>query len=214
MRCNTVEYTVFGQGIDMAEYGERTTMPDMPRVLLLGDSIRMSYQPHVTRLLDGRAEVVGPADNCQYSLYTLSSLDRWIGDLGCPDIVHWNNGIHDSGHNPARSPVQIPIEMYRANLEFILNRLTALTPEVIWATTTPVHPDRPFRHSEWSWRNDEIDQYNDVARELMESHGVPINDLHTLVWSNVSGFLSEDQLHLSEAGQEACANAVADTLRR
>ena len=187
-------------------------MSDIPSVLLLGDSIRMSYQPHVARLLDGTAKVVGPADNCQYSLYTLSSLNRWIGELGQPDIVHWNNGIHDSGHNPARSPVQIPIDMYRANLEFILDQLTALTPNIIWATITPVHPDRPFRDTEWSWRNEEIDQYNDVARELMESMGVRINDLHALVWSNVSGFLSEDQLHLSATGQEACARAVASAV--
>ena len=172
----------------------------------------MSYQPHVARLLDGRAEVVGPADNCQYSLFTLSSLDRWIGELGEPDIVHWNNGIHDSGHNPARSPVQIPIDMYRANLDFILARLTALTPNVIWATITPIHPDRPFRDTEWAWRNEEIDQYNNVARELMTNRGIPINDLHMLVWKNVSEFLSEDQLHLSEAGQKACAKAVTESV--
>lgn len=187
-------------------------MPDIPTLLLLGDSIRMSYQPLVAHLLEGRAEVVGPADNCQYSLYTLSSLDRWIGEFGQPDIVHWNNGIHDSGHNPNRCPVQIPIEMYRANLEFILGRLTAMTPNLIWATITPVHPDRPLRDTEWSWRNEEIDRYNDVARELMESRNVPIDDLHALVWSNVAEFLSEDQLHLSEAGQAACAQAVVESV--
>ena len=187
-------------------------MADTPKLLLLGDSIRMSYQPHVARLLDGKAEVVGPTDNCQYSLYTLSSLDRWIGALGEPEIVHWNNGIHDCGRNPARSPVQIPIDMYRDNLEFILNRLTVLTSRVIWATITPVHPDRPSRDTEWSWSNDEIDHYNKVARDLMESRGVPVNDLHALVWDNLSEFLSEDQLHLSEAGQKACAELVADSV--
>ena len=187
-------------------------MPDVPKVLLLGDSIRMSYQPHVARLLDDRAQVVGPADNCQYSLYTLSSLGRWIGELGEPDIIHWNNGIHDSGHNPARSPIQIPIDMYRENLEFILAHLTALTPRVIWATITPVHPDRPFRNTEWAWRNEEINQYNNVARELMTSRSIPINDLHTLIWNNLPEFLSEDQLHLSESGQQACAKAVAESV--
>ena len=187
-------------------------MPDLPQILLLGDSIRMSYQPNVARLLDGKAVVVGPADNCQYSLFTLSSIDRWIGQLGSPDLVHWNNGIHDVGYNPDRSPVQMPIDMYRANLEFILERLTALTPSVIWATMTPVHPDRPFRDSEWSWRNEEIDQYNEVARELMQSRHVPINDLHALVWADVSTLLSEDQLHLSEAGQSACAEAVVNAV--
>ena len=172
----------------------------------------MSYQPHVVRLLDGRAEVVGPADNCQFSLYTLCSLDRWIKELGQPDIVHWNNGIHDAGHNPARSPVQIPIAMYRANLAFILDHLIALTPKVIWATSTPVHPDRPFCDTVWSWRNEEIDRYNDVARSLIEGRGVPINDLHSLVSCDLSGFLSEDQLHLSEVGQVACATAVVNSV--
>lgn len=184
------------------------TRSDAPKVLLLGDSIRMSYQPDVARLLKGRADVVGPADNCQYSLYTLSSLPRWVEALGEPDIVHWNNGIHDAGHNPARSPVQMPVDMYRANLEFILNCLAQFTPNVIWATSTPVHPDRPFLDTEWAWRNEEIDRYNDVARELMERRGVPINDLHALVWQDMNALLGEDQLHLSEAGQEACAEAV------
>jgi isoamyl acetate esterase len=183
-------------------------MSEISKVLLLGDSIRMSYQPVVARILDGRAEVVGPADNCQYSLYTLSSLARWIGELGQPDIVHWNNGIHDCGHNPMRNPVQIPIEMYRANLEFILEQLLVITPKVVWATMTPVHPDRPFRDDTWSWRNEEIDRYNSVALELMEQRSVPINDLHALVSRDISNFLSDDQLHLSESGQEACAKAV------
>ena len=184
-------------------------MASKPKVLLLGDSIRMSYQALVAENLAGRAEVVGPADNCQYSLFTLSSLDRWIGELGKPDIVHWNNGLHDCGHNPGRSPVQIPVDMYRENLQLILPRLRVLTPNVLWATLTPIHPDRPLRDSQRSWRNEEIDRYNAAARELMEANEVPITELHELVSENVQELLSEDQLHLSPAGQAACASAVA-----
>ena len=181
----------------------------MQRVLLLGDSIRISYQPLVSELLAGRAEVVGPADNCQYSLYTLSSLPRWINELGTPEVVHWNNGIHDAGHNPGRSPAQIPLGMYRANIELILDQLQALTARVIWATSTPVHPDRPFRDDQWSWRNEEIGRYNAAAQEVMERRDVPTNDLHAIVWSDVPRLLSDDQLHLSEQGRQACAGAVA-----
>jgi len=183
-------------------------MPNRPKILLLGDSIRMSYQPLVAKKLGDRADVVGPSDNCQYSLYTLSSLDRWVNQLGKPDIVHWNNGIRDVGHNPNRYPVQIPLDMYRANLEFILKRLKGWTPHVLWATSTPVHPQRPFRPDVWSWRNDEIERYNAAAAELMRSHGVPINDLHAIVLAHVDEYLAADQLHLSDAGKEACAEAV------
>jgi len=132
-------------------------MKQLPRVLLLGDSIRMSYQPIVAAQLEGIAEVMGPEENCQYSLYTLSSLNRWISLLGQTDLVHWNNGIHDAGHNPDRYPVQIPIEMYRPNLKLILKRLRTMTPRVIWAASTPVHPERPFLSDQWSWRNQEIE---------------------------------------------------------
>lgn len=185
-------------------------MEKIPKVLLLGDSIRMSYQPHVARLLEGKATVVGPSDNCQFTLYTLARLGYWIEDLGRPDIIHWNNGLHDVGHNPDRFPVQIPIDMYRANLEFILKQLKAITPHVIWASTTPAHPQRPLKNTEWSWRNEEIDTYNAVALKLMQADKVPINDLHALVWNNVEQFLAEDQLHLSGEGQQACARAVVE----
>ena len=181
---------------------------NQPKVLLLGDSIRMSYQPIVSELLFDMAAVVGPTDNCRYSLYTLSSLDRWITDLGAPDVVHWNNGLHDSGHDPKRSPVQMPVAMYCANLAFILDQLIALTPRVIWASSTPIHPDRPFLNNEWSWRNEEIAEYNAAARELLEKRGVLINDLHQLVWNDLST-LGDDHLHLSEHGQRVCAGAVA-----
>ena len=188
-------------------------MKHTPKVLLLGDSIRMSYQPIVAKALQEVADVVGPADNCQYSLYTLASLERWLKQLGNPNIVHWNNGIHDSGHNPARSPRQIPIEIYRLTLEFILQRLQETGAQIIWATTTPVHPKRPFVDNQWSWRNEEIDQYNSVALNFMKSRGIPVNDLHSIVISDVDRYLSEDMLHLSEAGKEKCAEAVVDAIK-
>jgi len=185
-----------------------------PKVLLLGDSIRMSYQPIVAELLVDEAEVVGPAENCQFSLYTLSALQRWLAELGNPDIVHWNNGIHDAGHNPNRRPIQIPLDVYAGNIELILKSLQATNAQVIWGTITPVHPERPFRDDEWAWRNEEIGRYNDAALAIMAEQGVPVNDLHAVVSSDVGRYLAEDMLHLSEEGQHACAEAVAGAVRK
>lgn len=184
----------------------------LPKVLLLGDSIRKSYQPRVAEILAGKAEVIGPEENCQFALYTLFSLGRWINELGEPDIVHWNNGLHDCGHNLTRGPAQFSLEDYRTNLETILARLREFTLRVIWATITPVHPDKPFDESGWGWRNNEIDQYNLVARELMGANELPINDLHKLVWADADRFLSDDQLHLSQTGKDVCAEAVAESV--
>lgn len=184
-----------------------------PRVLLLGDSIRMSYQPRVTEYLAGAAAVVGPAENCQFSLYTLTQLDRWLAELGPPAVVHWNNGLHDCGHNPSRDPVQYPVAAYVDNLSHILRRLQQETGSIIWATMTPAHPQRPFVADAWSWRNEEIQAYNEAARELMAAEGIPVNDLHALIWSDMDTLLSADQLHLSPAGVDACAEVVAGAIR-
>ena len=189
-------------------------MADKPKVLLLGDSIRLSYQPIVANLLAREAEVVGPEENGQFSLYTASSLNRWLRDLGTPALVHWNNGIHDAGHNPDRYPEQIPLEMYYANLELILRRLLQTGARIIWATTTPVHPSRPVVKNTWWWHNEEIDRYNTAALDLMQRYGVAVNDLHAVVQADCDKYLAaRDGLHLSESGQNACAQAVATAIR-
>ena len=189
-------------------------MTRRPKVLLLGDSIRMSYQPHVAELLKDVADVVGPGENGQFALYTLYSLERWLEEFGKPDIVHWNNGIHDSGHNPDRSPRQIPLEAYSTTIEYLLQMFEETGAKVIWATTTPVHPDRPFTDDAWAWRNEEIDQFNAAALEVMSRYGVSVNDLHALVAADPDNYLSEDQLHLSEAGVAKCAEAVVNVIRK
>jgi len=182
----------------------------LPKVMLLGDSIRMSYQPLVAEMLADRAEVVGPAVNCRFSLFTLTSIPDWVGVLGRPDVIHWNNGIHDAGHNPARSPVQIPLEDYVGNLRRIVRHVrTNLTPRLIFATSTPPHPDKPFSEKGWSWRQGDIERYNAAARRVMEEFDVPVNDLHALISADPDRLISDDQLHLSDAGKSLCAEAVA-----
>ena len=183
-------------------------MPALPRLLLLGDSIRMSYQPFVIDLLKDRAHVVGPAENCQTSGNTLARIDGWLKELGAPDVVHWNNGLWDVGHNPERDPVQFPVETYIDNLRAILDKLQATGAKIIWATTTPVHPDRPWKDTGWSWCNQEINRYNTEARDMMRAEGISIDDLHGIVNAQPDKHLDEDKLHLSNAGRRACAEAV------
>ena len=184
----------------------------LPQVLLLGDSIRMGYQPLVEEMLRGKAIVSGPEENCQFSFFTLVNLDRWLREAGKPDIVHWNNGIHDAGHNPYREPEQVPADLYRSGLFLILQRLNKTTPAVLWATTTPVRPKKSQEPDEWYWTPNDIEFYNNIAIELMAEYNVPVNDLYEIINQNIEEFLSEDKIHLSEAGKVACARAVVSAI--
>ena len=191
---------------------KQQSLGKLPKILLLGDSIRMSYQPLVAEMLTGKAIICGPEENCQFCLYTLINLDRWISDLGKPDIIHWNSGIHDAGHNPYREPEQVPVELYRIGLYLILKRLNKITPHILWASTTPVRPQKSQEQHKWYWTHSDIDCYNNIATELMAENDVPVNDLHKVVSQNVEEFLCEDMIHLSDVGKVACAQAVVSVI--
>jgi len=188
-------------------------MAALPCVLLLGDSIRQTYQPLVAEALAARADVVGPAENGTFSANTLACLDRWLDELGLPDIVHWNNGLHDIGHRIGREPQQYSVEQYLANLEAILQRLRQAGAKVIWATTTPIKGERIDAHAdEWTFVQKEIDEYNAAARGFMEARGVGVNDLHAIVAPDTSRYVGEDRLHLSDEGNALAAQAAVEAI--
>ena len=68
------------------------------KVVLIGDSIRMGYQPLVAEKC-GEAEVWGPAVNGRHSLWALDHFEEWVAAQE-PDIVHVNFGIHDCSIQP------------------------------------------------------------------------------------------------------------------
>ena len=66
----------------------------MKKVILIGDSIRMGYQPTVQQALLNQAHVWVPQENGGTSTNVLAHLDEWILSHR-PDIVHLNCGLHD-----------------------------------------------------------------------------------------------------------------------
>src|SRR3954467_10868139 len=68
--------------------------PNLPRVLLIGDSISMGYTLPVREMLKGKANVHRPPANCGPTERGLDQLDKWLGD-GKWDVIHFNFGLHD-----------------------------------------------------------------------------------------------------------------------
>lgn len=177
----------------------------MKQVLLLGDSLRMGYQPLVASLLDGKAEVSGPAENGRWAGYTLNSFRFWIPELPKPDIIHWNNGLWDLGddYNLGR-PFSLP-EEYESALERMVTVIGKLFPEaqIIMATTMPT--DNPDTSG--------IIAYNDILKKVAERHNIPVNDLFPIVNENVS-LVGPDHIHLTEEGFNIVAKQVAETIEK
>lgn len=184
---------------------------NLPRVLLLGDSISISYTIGVRQRFEDIAHVFRAPDNCRSTRQTLEDLETWLG-AGDWDVIHINCGIHDltlmdTAHRAAVDGTpQVPLAVYRANLERIFERLSRTRARLVWATSTPVGDDVAIR------RNEDIDAYNRAAAEVMVRHRVTVNDLHTLVRAHGAP-LWADGVHFTDEGAGHLADAVAAAIR-
>ncbi|MHC4285022.1 MAG: alpha/beta hydrolase fold domain-containing protein [Planctomycetota bacterium] len=68
--------------------------PNMPRVLLIGDSISIGYTLPVRKLLADKANVHRVPTNARHTGIGLENIHKWLGD-GKWDVIHFNWGLHD-----------------------------------------------------------------------------------------------------------------------
>ena len=182
----------------------------MLKVLLIGDSIRMSYQSRVASRLEDQASVTGPSENCRFSAYTLFNLESWApgGDF---DVVHWNNGSWDTCCLSDGKP-HTPLHVYLEYQQRIASILRQKTKRLIFATTTPVWPEQFSSRAVHPRKNSDIVEYNRAAIALLAPLGVEINDLNMIVSEDIKRYICDDMVHLNDAGIELCAQSVVDTI--
>ena len=190
---------------------------DLPKVLLIGDSISIGYTPEVIHRLQDKAFVSRAKANCGDTKRGLSALDNWLGSTKW-DLIHFNWGLHDLCYrNPEVKTVgnrdkvngtqSVPIAQYRKNLEQLVLRLKKTGAKLIWASTTKVPQGEIGRFA-----GDEL-KYNKVALEIMQKHGVAVNDLHQLSSSlEASLFRKRGDVHYTSQGSALLGKKVADRI--
>jgi uncharacterized sulfatase len=157
----------------------------LPRVLLIGDSIRGGYGKGVAKLLAGKAVVTVNEGNAQDTWNGLKKLDAWLGD-GQWDLIHFNWGLWDVAYRNPESKnfghldkvsgkLTTPLPDYEKNLRTLVARLKQTGATLVWASTTPVPDGEPGRI-----KGDEI-RYNAAAAKIMADNGIAIDDLHAEV---------------------------------
>lgn len=187
-----------------------------PKVVLIGDSIRLGYAPGVTQRLARRAQVVSPSDNGGDSKNVLEHLDEWV-IREQPDLVHLNCGLHDLKQAKADGTHQVEVDAYRDNLKKIVGRIQKEThAAVVFANTTPIVDERHAkRGADFDRREADVARYNDAAQSVMRELGVPVDDLHWVIErAGRESQLGVDGTHYTPAGYNLLADAVADCLDR
>lgn len=191
---------------------------DLPKVLIIGDSISIGYTPGLAERLRGIANVRRPDTNCGDTRAGLAHLDKWLGDTPW-DVIHFNWGLHDlcyrhpeakvyGNRDKVNGTLSVSPEQYALNLEALVRRLKEAGATLIWASTTVVPEGEAGR-----FVGDEI-EYNTIAAEIMKRHGIAINDLHALSSGfPASLFVRPGDVHFTKAGSAKLAEQVADAVR-
>jgi hypothetical protein len=185
--------------------------PDLPRVLILGDSISIGYTPRVRKLLDGKANVHRPKTNCRWSAFGNQKVDEWIGDQKW-DAIHFNFGLWD-WYGWAQETKSTP-ESYAKSLDGIVRKLKKSGARLIFAVTTPpcVGPEQKVKIVITDKR---ASQFNQAALRVMKKHGVQINDLYKTIGKNRAKYQrGENDVHYNEAGRDLLAAQVAQVINR
>lgn len=191
---------------------------NLPKVLIIGDSISMGYTPDVTQILKDEAVVKHNKGNAQHTGTGLEKLDQWIGKEEW-DVIHFNWGLWDLCYRNPKSKTQgnrdkvsgsitTSPEQYEENLDLLVTRLEKTGAKLIWASTTVVPEDEAGRIV------GDDQKYNDVAAKVMKKHGIAVNDLHTLTKSFPDELFSgPGNVHYTKEGYAKIAKQVADNIK-
>lgn len=200
-----------------ATAAEEATTSALAKVVIVGDSIRLSYTPIVVKRLSGKAVIVSPEANGGDSSNVLRHLDQWVINQK-PAVVHFNCGIHDTKKFKSTGKFQVSPEQYAANLRKIIERIRKETGAVVlFATTTPILDDRAARtrrDRDYELLGASVIQYNAIARKVMQELNVPINDLHSALSNpkqpfKVENLIGSDGVHLRPEAKELLGKATA-----
>lgn len=180
--------------------------PNLPRVLLIGDSISIGYTLPTRELLQGKANVHRPPANCGPTSRGVQQIDAWLGE-GNWDVIHLNFGLHDlkvmeDGNH------QVPIDQYQENLRKLVERMKQTGATLIWASTTPV-PEGELNPP----RSDaDVVAYNQVAAQIMEENGIAIDDLYAFALPKLSEIQRPVNVHFTPEGSKVLAGRVAESI--
>ena len=192
---------------------------DLPKALLIGDSISLGYTPHVVAALKGKVQVIHHRGNAQHTGTGLKMLDRWVGETQW-DVIHFNWGLWDLCYRHPQSKEQgrrdkkrgtltTSLEQYEKNLDQLVGRLKKTKAKLIWAHTTTVPKGEAGR------KLGDDDKYNEAAARVMKKHGIRINDLNSLT----DGFPPElfvkpGDVHYKPEGSKKIGLAVGNEISR
>lgn len=173
---------------------------NLPRVLLIGDSIARDYYPEVEKRLAGKAFVARLATSRFVADPVLLKEIELVLNGTQFQVIVFNNGMHGWQHREAKYRQGFPelIQTIRAH---------ASKAQLIWATTTPLRNGKDTTYDTKAEYSDErIAARNAIAAEIVAARKIPTVDLNAAVRGRPE--LHSDNVHFNSQGSQILAAEV------
>lgn len=176
---------------------------EMPRILLVGDSIVKGHGARVHELLKEEYCVDFFATAKHVTDVDFLSEFEFMLNKRSYEMILFNNGLHG---------FYIEDELYKPALEETLTILKAKVPILAWRSSTPIldKENMPEFNSE---RNPRVIRRNNDAAKVAEKLGLPILDLYTAM-AEQKELICEDAVHFTLEGQKVQAEIIADFIKK
>ncbi|MGH7977521.1 MAG: SGNH/GDSL hydrolase family protein [Limisphaerales bacterium] len=179
---------------------------NLPRVLLIGDSVTRAYYPEVEKLLAGKAYVGRLTSSAFISdPALLKQIKMVLGEYKF-DVIQFNNGMHGWQHTEKEYERAFPkylktIQKYAPNAK------------LIWANMTPlkVSPNLPADNQTQA-TDERIAARNAIALKFVRAKGIPVDDLNTPMRGHPE--YHSDNIHFNEQGIKLQAAQVAAQIEK
>ena len=179
---------------------------NLPRVLLIGDSIVRDYYPEVEKHFAGKVFVGRLSTSRFVADPVLLKEIETVLDGTKFDVVVFNNGMHGWQHSEA--------EYRKAFPKFIKTiRSHAPKAKLIWATTTPLRDGKDVTYDTKAKYSDErIAARNVLAAEVVAAQKIPTVDLNAAVKGQPE--LHSDNVHFNGQGSQILAAQVSAAVEK
>ncbi len=170
---------------------------NLPRVLLIGDSIANMYQEYVSAELSGMAYVsTYTTAKCMTDRSYLKELKLMLSENDYA-LIQLNNGLHSFGSD---------FKAWETTLKEVIKliREEEKGAVIIWASITPAAFEDNTRL---------VKEFNAIAAGVMKENNIPINDLFALMDPLDRKQYWTDNLHHSVEGRKLAAKQVAAVIR-
>jgi lysophospholipase L1-like esterase len=177
---------------------------NLPRVLLIGDSITRDYYPEVEKCLAGKAFVARLATSRFVADPVLIKEIESVLDGTRFDVIQFNNGMHGWQHSEKE---------YKEAFPTLIKNLRAHAPnaKLLWATTTPLRNGKDVTYDTKAEYSDErITTRNAIAGEIIAAEKIPTVDLFEAVRGRPE--LHSDNVHFNGQGSQIFAARICEAI--